>query len=271
MVRCSRPGGGRPLAPRHPGCKPTHYGLSGAPASVSLLQAGGKRPFTYVTVRSPMSLLAKVRAVLTLGQGVARGLPELTAAEEDPIALFGRWFKDAEKAGIFLPNAMTVATCGKDGSPAARMLLLKGFDARGFVFFTNYGSRKAKELLDNSRVAMVFYWAMLERQVRVEGQVERISEQESFAYFKTRPRGSRIGAWASDQSSPLRSREVLERRVREYKEKFADGDIPLPPFWGGYRTRPQRIEFWQGRLDRLHDRLSYTREAEGWAITRLYP
>ena len=217
-----------------------------------------------------MSLLAKVRAVLTLGQGVARGLPELTA-EDDPIALFGRWFKDAEKAGIFLPNAMSVATCGKEGNPSARMLLLKGFDARGFVFYTNFGSRKAKELLANPQVAMVFYWPMLERQVRVEGPVSRISEQESYAYFKTRPRGSRVGAWASDQSSPLESRAVLEQRVREYEKKFGDGDVPLPPFWGGYRVKPLHIEFWQGRLDRLHDRLCYTWDKDRWHMTRLYP
>jgi len=217
-----------------------------------------------------MSLLAKIRAIITLGQGVATGIPKLTA-EKDPIALFGKWFQDAEKAGIFLPNAMSVATCGKDGSPSARMLLLKGYDGRGFVFFTNYGSRKAKELLTNSQVAMVFYWPMLERQVRVEGRVARISEQESYAYFKTRPKGSRIGAWASDQSSPLESREILEQRVREYTEKFGDGDVPLPPFWGGYRAMPHRIEFWQGRLDRLHDRLCYTREGDGWKMTRLYP
>ncbi len=217
-----------------------------------------------------MSMLAKIRAILTLGQGVARGIPEL-AAHDDPISLFGTWFQDAEKAGIFLPNAMTVATCGQDGKPSARMLLLKGFDARGFVFFTNYGSRKAQELLTNAQVAMVFYWAMLERQVRIEGPVERISEPESYAYFKTRPRGSRIGAWASEQSRPLHSRELLERRVQEYEEKFRDGDIPLPPFWGGYRAKPQSIEFWQGRLDRLHDRLCYTREGGGWHMTRLYP
>ncbi len=217
-----------------------------------------------------MSLQAKIRAILNLGQGVTRGLPELKA-EADPIALFGRWFKDADKAGIFLPNAMSVATCGQDGKPSARMLLLKDFDARGFVFFTNYGSRKAKELLANPRVAMVFYWPILERQVRVEGPVARISEQESYAYFKTRPRGSRIGAWASEQSSLLQSRAVLEQRVRDYAKKFGDGDVPLPPFWGGYRVKPQHIEFWQGRLDRLHDRLCYTREDDGWRMTRLYP
>ncbi len=238
------------LARSELGCNPTRY-LPPAPTSL-------------------MSLLAKLRAILTLGQGVYRGLPELTA-EDDPIVLFGRWFRDAEQAGIFMPNAMSVSTCGENGAPSARMLLLKGFDARGFVFFTNYGSRKAKELLANPKVAMVFYWPMLERQVRVEGQVTRLSEQESYAYFSTRPRGSRIGAWASEQSGPLKSRQVLEERVRQYEAKFRDRDVPLPPFWGGYRTMPERIEFWQGRLDRLHDRLCYTCEEDSWKVTRLYP
>ncbi len=217
-----------------------------------------------------MSLRAKIRAILTLGQGVVRGIPELSA-EGDPIALFGRWYEDAEEAGIFQPNAMSVATCGEDGRPSARMLLLKGFDGRGFVFFTNYVSRKAKEMLANPQVAMTFYWPILERQVRLEGTVSRLSDQESYAYFKTRPRGSRIGAWASDQSSPLASRAILEQRVREYEEKFRDQDVPLPPFWGGYRAMPDRIEFWQGRLDRLHDRLCYAREGDVWKVTRLYP
>ncbi len=217
-----------------------------------------------------MSLRAKIRAILTLGQGVVRGIPKLTA-EQDPIALFGRWYEEAEEAGIFQPDAMSVATCAEDGRPSARMMLLKGFDARGFVFFTNYGSRKAKELLANPQVAMTFYWPILERQVRLEGTVSRLSDQESYAYFKTRPRGSRIGAWASDQSTPLASRAILEQRVREYEEKFRDQDVPLPPFWGGYRAMPDRIEFWQGRLDRLHDRLCYAREGDVWKVTRLYP
>ncbi len=217
-----------------------------------------------------MSIRAKIRAILTLGQGVVRGIPKLTA-DQDPIALFGRWYEEAEEAGIFQPDAMSVATCAEDGRPSARMMLLKGFDGRGFVFFTNYVSRKAKEMLANPQVAMTFYWPILERQVRVEGKVARLSEQESDAYFKTRPRGSRIGAWASDQSSPLASRAILEQRVREYEEKFRDQDVPLPPFWGGYRAMPDHIEFWQGRLNRLHDRLSYAREGEIWKVTRLYP
>ncbi len=217
-----------------------------------------------------VSLLAKVRAILTLGQGVAKGIPRLNA-EDDPIALFGRWYEDAHRAGVFQANAMSVATCTQDGRPSVRVLLLKGFDARGFVFYTNYESRKARELLENPRVALVFYWNTLERQIRIEGQVERLSEQESYAYFRTRPRGSRIGAWASNQSAELESRETLEQRVREYREKFKGDDVPLPPFWGGYRAMPHRIEFWQGRLDRLHDRLSYTREGDSWKVMRLYP
>jgi pyridoxamine 5'-phosphate oxidase len=217
-----------------------------------------------------VSLLAKIRAVFTLGQGVVRGITELTA-ENDPIKFFNRWFDDACRAGIFDPDAMNVATSTADGAPSSRMLLLKECDQRGFVFFTHYGSRKSQELVENPRVALVFYWSVLERQVRVEGTVERLSEQESYDYFKTRPRGSRIGAWASDQSAPLESRQGLERRVKEYKEKFRGEDVPLPPFWGGYRVIPQRIEFWQGRIDRLHDRLCYTRDGDGWKVTRLYP
>jgi pyridoxamine 5'-phosphate oxidase len=219
---------------------------------------------------SHVSLLAKIRAVFTLGQGVVRGISELTA-EADPVAFFKRWFDEACRAGIFDPDAMNVATSTADGVPSARVLLLKGCDQRGFVFFTHYDSRKSQELAENPHVALVFYWSVLERQVRVEGKAERLSEQESFDYFKTRPRGSRIGAWASDQSAPLAGREALEERVREYEEKFRGEDVPLPPFWGGYRVIPHRIEFWQGRINRLHDRLCYTREGNDWKVTRLYP
>jgi len=151
------------------------------------------------------------------------------------------------------------------------MMLLKGVEAGGFVFFTNYESRKAAELAANSRAALVFHWAVLERQVRVEGKVERLSPVESEVYFRTRPRGSRIGAWASKQSRPLPDRAELEARVREHDARFAGGEVPLPPFWGGFRLVPERIEFWQGRLDRLHDRLRFERERGGWRAVRLYP
>ncbi len=166
---------------------------------------------------------------------------------------------------------MTVATATPEGTPSARMMLLKGVDERGFVFFTNYESRKSAELLGNPRAALVFHWAVLQRQVRVEGTVEKLSEAESSAYFRTRPRGSRIGAWASKQSAELPSRAELERRVAEYDARFAGQDVPLPPFWGGFRLSPAVIEFWQGRINRLHDRVRYTRAATGWTVARLYP
>ncbi len=151
------------------------------------------------------------------------------------------------------------------------MMLLKGFDARGFVFYTNYESRKAAELAQNARAAFLMYWNVLHRQVRVEGTVERLSEEESFDYFKTRPRGSRLGAWASAQSSILASREELERRFEDRDAEFEGQEVPLPPFWGGFRLRPDVIEFWQGRVNRLHDRIRFRRDRDGWSVTRLYP
>ncbi len=217
-----------------------------------------------------MSLLSTIRALLTLGRGVTRGLPDLTPAD-DPIAFFRRWFDEAKAAGIYLPESMAVATATPSGAPAARMMLLKGVDQRGFVFFTNYESRKGAELAANPRAALVFHWAVLERQVRVEGTVEKLSPAESEAYFRSRPRGSRLGAWASRQSAPLASRAELDRRFREFEAQFAGREIPLPPFWGGFRLEPLVIEFWQGRLNRLHDRLRYTRQGGGWLVERLYP
>jgi pyridoxamine 5'-phosphate oxidase len=166
---------------------------------------------------------------------------------------------------------MTLATAGADGRPSARMVLLKGVDERGFVFYTNYGSRKAAELDGSGVAALVFWWPPLQRQVRVEGSVERVTREESEAYFRTRPVGSRLGAWASAQSQVIAGREVLERRLRELQEQFGDGEVPLPSFWGGYRVRPEVIEFWQNRSDRLHDRLRYRRVGEGWTIERLSP
>jgi pyridoxamine 5'-phosphate oxidase len=217
-----------------------------------------------------MSFAGRLRTLLTFGQGVVRGLPQATA-DRDPMDLFREWFAAAREAGIFLPEAMMVATATPDGAPSGRMMLLKGVDPAGFVFFTNYESRKAAELAANPRAALVFHWAILERQVRVEGPVSRLSPAESEAYFRTRPRGSRIGAWASRQSAPLATRADLEARVREHEARFAGGDIPLPPYWGGFRVVPERIEFWQGRIDRLHDRLRFERDGEKWRAERLYP
>lgn len=217
-----------------------------------------------------MSLRSALRALLTFGRGVGRGLPDHEAGD-DPIALFARWFDDAKRSGILLPEAMSVATATPDGRPSARMMLLKGVDRAGFVFFTNYESRKALDLAANPRAALVFHWAVLQRQVRVEGSVVRVPTAESAAYFATRPRGSKIGAWASRQSAQLESREVLEALVRETERRYPVEDVPLPPFWGGYRLVAERIEFWQGRVNRLHERLCYVSEGAGWRRFRLYP
>lgn len=217
-----------------------------------------------------MSLKSSLKAVLTLGQGLAAGIPE-AAEDADPIELFVAWFQAAGESGILLPESVALATSTTDGVPSVRMVLLKDVDARGFVFFTNYGSQKARELEANPRAALCFHWAVLQRQVRVAGRVGRVTEEESEAYFATRGRRSQIGAWASRQSERLTSRDELERRAQEAGERFADGDVPLPPFWGGYRLEPARIEFWQGRADRLHDRLVFRREGSEWATERLYP
>ena len=190
----------------------------------------------------------------------------------DPIVQFDRWFADAQAAQPEMPEAMTVATCGADGVVSARVSLLKGFDQRGFVFFTNYQSRKGTQIHENPRVSLCFYWQKLERQVRVEGVAVKVTEAESDAYFTTRPRGSQIGAWASQQSRPLMGRGDLDARAAEIEAAYRDRDVPRPPHWGGYRVIPTSIEFWQGRADRLHDRFVYTlRDAKDWVIERLSP
>ncbi len=217
-----------------------------------------------------MSLKSNIRALFTLGRGVVKGISELTATN-DPIAMCRDWIEDARQAGIFLPERVNLATATKDGIPSARMMLHKGVDERGFVFYTNYESRKARELEENPRAALTFHWSVLERQIRVEGPVEKLTREESQAYFGSRPRGSRIGAWASSQSAPVESRAALEERFRQYDKQYPGENVPLPPFWGGWRLKPERIEFWQGRLNRLHDRLCYERKGDGWEITRLYP
>jgi pyridoxamine 5'-phosphate oxidase len=192
--------------------------------------------------------------------------------DPDPIRQFAHWFDEATKSAVAEPGAMTLATCTNDGRPSARIVLLRGFDERGFAFFTNYESRKARELDKNPWAALVFFWHDLERQVRVEGRVERVSADESDVYFHGRPASSRIGAWASPQSEVIASRVELEKRYGDLENRFAEGAIPRPPNWGGYRLIPDSVEFWQGRPSRLHDRLRYKRgEQDGWLIERLAP
>ena len=190
----------------------------------------------------------------------------------DPIAVFAAWLREAEEAGVEVPETMTLATADAEGAPSARMVLLKGVDQDGFVFYSGYVSRKAGELERNPRAALVFYWRPLGKQVRVEGRVERVPEAESAAYFATRPRGSQIAAWASQQSEPLAGRDELDRRYEELEREYEGRDVPLPPHWGGFRLRPDTIEFWQHRDNRLHDRIRYTRaREEGWRSELLSP
>ena len=190
---------------------------------------------------------------------------------DDPIEQFGRWLGDAEAAGIPLPNAMAVATADAEGRPSVRHVLLRGVDERGFTFFTNYDSRKGRQLAENPHAGLVFLWKLLDRQVNATGTAERVDPAESDAYFATRPREARLGAWASAQSSVLESREELERRVAEADERFAGAEVPRPPNWGGFVVRPNTVEFWQGRRSRLHDRFRYSREDGGWRVDRLSP
>lgn len=189
----------------------------------------------------------------------------------DPIAQFDQWFAEAREVHLHEPNALTLSTIALDGFPAARTVLMKFFDENGFVFYTNYGSAKAKEMAAIPKACLLFPWLKLERQVRIEGEVEKVSATESLKYFASRPRESQIGAWVSDQSSVIDSRSLLLNKMAELKAKFKGGDVPLPSFWGGYRVRPIRIEFWQGGKGRVHDRFLYTREECGWRIERLAP
>jgi len=189
----------------------------------------------------------------------------------EPFELFAAWLEDAAASEPNDPNALALATVDPDGLPDVRMVLLKGFDETGFVFYTNFESAKGREILSSMKAAMCFHWKSLRRQVRVRGPVEQVSDAEADAYYATRPRGSRIGAWASKQSRPLESRFALERAVAEYTARYAIGEIPRPQHWSGFRIIPQTIEFWHDRPFRLHDRVLFTRAGDGWGKTRLYP
>ena len=189
----------------------------------------------------------------------------------NPFGQFSEWMREAVDAEILDPNAMTLATADKNGMPSARIVLLKSIDEKGLVFYTNFGSKKGKDLLENPRASVVFFWKELERQLRVMGTIERTSKKESEAYFKTRPYESQIGAWASRQSSELKSRKLLEEKFAEIKSKYPEGEVPLPDFWGGFRIIPEQFEFWQGGPNRLHDRIAYLREKDKWRIIRLAP
>ncbi len=210
-------------------------------------------------------------SIAHLRREYARARLDERDVDPDPLVQFHKWFDDARRAELPEPNAMTLATATPAGVPSARMVLLKAADERGFTFFTDYRSRKGQELEANPHAALVFFWGELERQVRITGTVSRVSREETEAYFRTRPRESRLGAWSSHQSTVLAGRETLEARLREVGARYSGDEVPTPPHWGGYLLKPDALEFWQGRESRLHDRVRYQREAGSWRIERLSP
>ncbi len=214
-----------------------------------------------------MIVLPRRTGRATLGFRFDMGIPDTL----DPIALFAEWYGEAMTCGVKNPTSVALATCDDNNRPSARMVLLKGFDEHGFVFYTNLESRKGRDMLANPHAAMCFYWPPLDRQVRVEGPVEPVSDDEADAYFVTRPREARIGAWASPQSRPLETRFALEKQVAKFALKFAAGKVPRPRFWSGFRISPERIEFWRHGVFRLHDRVEFRRTPDGWARQRLFP
>ena len=209
-------------------------------------------------------------SIADLRQSYNKGRLTRDVLPPEPVALFLAWFEDAREAGVTEPNAMTLATVNADRQPSARIVLLKGVDARGFAFYTNLESRKSTEIGATHRAALVFWWEGLQRQVRIEGEVVPVPADEADAYYASRPRGSRLGAWASPQSREIASREVLDERLAEAERQFPEA-VPRPPFWGGWRVVPERVEFWQGRPSRLHDRFVYVRDGTGWRVSRLAP
>ena len=225
-------------------------------------------------IKQQITLLLKIAIMSTSIADIRKDYMLQSFSEKDaasnPIEQFTNWWNEALKSNIDEVNAMTLATATKEGMPNARIVLLKGYDEKGFVFFTNYLSDKGKELAQNPNACLVFFWKELERQIRIEGTVEKVSVEESDEYFNSRPLGSKIGAWASHQSAIIEYREVIEQNVTRYSEIFGEV-VPRPDHWGGYRVKPNAIEFWQGRSSRLHDRLQYTLENENWKIERLAP
>lgn len=209
--------------------------------------------------------------IADLRREYSHSILEVDSVDKDPIVQFRKWFDEAIKSEMIEPNAMVLSTIDKNNKPAQRTVLLKALDKDGFVFYTNYTSRKAKHIDNNPSISILFPWYELERQVSIEGKAEKISTAQSLKYFLSRPFGSQLGAWVSNQSEVITSRSILEEKLAQMKSKFNEGKIPLPDFWGGYKIIPERIEFWQGRSNRLHDRIVFTKEFENWKIQRLSP